>query len=104
MAQSTLIPPATAAQNTPQPFNSAGSSFVIVGADNLATTETAPLWIQIGSTFKQVTDTAGNIITLTASIPAVQLIGGPVYAATKSATAGACGVYVVGGSSRVLAA
>lgn len=31
MAQSTLIPAATAAQNTQQPFNTAGASFVIVG-------------------------------------------------------------------------
>ncbi len=104
MAQSTLIPAATAAQNTQQPFNTAGASFVIVAADNLATTETAPLWILVGSTYKQVTDTAGNVIQLTATIPAVQLIGGPTYAATKSATAGACGVYVIGGSARVLAA
>lgn len=104
MATSMLIPAATAAQAVQQPFNTAGQAFVIVGADNLATTETAPLWIQIGATYKQVTDTAGNVIQLTATIPAVQLVGGPTYAATKSATAGACGVYVLGGSARVLAA
>lgn len=104
MATSTLIPATTAAQAVQQPFPTVGSAFVIVGADNLATIETAPLWILIGATYKPIIDATGTVVTLTAAIPYIQLPGGPIYAATKSATAGACGIYVIGGSARVLAA
>ena len=87
-----LIQPTTAAVTTQTQIPACNQS-VFVHADNLATTETVPILFRSGATWKALTDSAGNVQKLTATIPVLTLVGGLVYAVTKDATAGSCGVY-----------
>lgn len=68
---------------------------VTIGADNLAGAETVVIYVRIGENWKAVTDFAGTPVVLTSTISAVVLEGGPEYGVTKSATAGACGVWAI---------
>lgn len=97
----TIIAPQTGAVATQVPRETINYAYVVIGADNLATTETVPLWILIGNTYKRVTDSTGANVALTSTVSAVVLDGGPVYAVTKDATAGSCGVYLIAESRRV---
>lgn len=81
-------------QTDTQVCDSSNYPSLTVCADALATTETVGIYILCGNTFKAMTDSLGNVQKLTASIPAIQLVGGNLYGFTKDATASACGVYV----------
>lgn len=97
MIQNTVIQATSDAVSTKQPFETYNHKFVIVGTDALATTEEADLFVKQGNTWVTLTDLTGTAVKLTASIQSITLDGGPEYAATKDATAGACGVYVTRG-------
>lgn len=68
---------------------------IVVSADNLAGAETVNILMISGRTTLQVL-MSDNITpaTLTAVLQGLVLKGGPTYLFDKSATAGACGVYV----------
>lgn len=94
MPQVQLIASQTAAVTAKAPFNSAGYESVTVSADNLATTEEVDIFVNAGGTWKTAVDATGTAYKLTASITFQTLVAGPIYAATKDVTAGACGVFV----------
>lgn len=81
-------------QTNTQTCDASNYPSLTVCADNLAGAETVGIYILCGNTWKAMTDSLGNVQKLTASIPAIQLVGGNGYAFTKDATAGACGVWV----------
>lgn len=92
-ADFTIVQPQTAAK-TSSSFDARGYDSVNVCADNLAAAEVVNILIVAGSTNKQLTDTAGVALKLTATIPFIFLQGGAYYVFDKSVTAGLCGVYV----------
>jgi hypothetical protein len=89
----TVIVATTDAVSTKQSFETQGYPSVIICADNLDGSEEVDLFMLVGDEWKTVVDETGTAKKLTASITMLVLIGGPVYAATKDATAGATGVY-----------
>ena len=95
MSQSTLISPTTAAVTTKaQIVAPRRPAPIVVSADNLATGESCSLYMLAGATWVVVADLSGSPVVLTPNIPTVSLAPGPVYGVTKTATAGACGVFV----------
>ena len=105
MAQITVIAPTTSAiaynnaSGLSKPFSTTAYERVVVGADNLATTEEVDIYIVFPTGVKAATNVSGTAQKLTASIPALALEAGPTYICSKDATAGACGVYVDLGAS-----
>jgi hypothetical protein len=87
------ISPTTAAVTAKAPFNVRGSA-VIVAADNLAGAEEVDIFVKVGSGWETLVDSAGTARKLTATITMLTLEADAVYAVTKDATAGACGVFV----------
>src|ERR1700679_2355265 len=67
---------------------------LVVSADNLGSGETVNILMVAGSTNLQVLFPDGTVATLTPTIQGCALSGGPSYVFVKSATAGACGVYI----------
>jgi hypothetical protein len=91
MAQITLLKPTTSA--TSADFNSAAYQQIVVSADALASSEKVAVKVIAGNT-AVVYGEGGSAVSLTATLPAAKLPGGPVYRFAKDATTGACGIYV----------
>lgn len=87
------IAPQTGAKVSPA-FDARGLDGLHVSADVLAGAEVVNILIVAGSTNKTLTDAAGTAIKLTNAVPSVYLQGGTFYVFDKTATVGACGVYV----------
>ncbi len=69
--------------------------FITVSADALGSGESVAIKMVSGGTPVVVADpTTGTAVTLTPSIPSVQLAGGVTYQLTKTATVSACGLYM----------
>ena len=94
MASITVIAPATGAvANTTNEVNSAGYDAVTVSCPGLATTEEVDIYVKTAGGYA-IFGVVGTAWKLTATIQAISLPAGPVYAFAKDATAGAAGVYV----------
>ena len=89
MARLTMITAKTAVSSS-QDFNTDQHSRVAISADLLAGAETVNIYVD----GKAVTDNAGTVQKLTATIPILSLQGGINYTVSKDATAGLCGVYM----------
>lgn len=99
MATITLLAPQTDAVTTAIPFDTGAYAAVVVTADALASAETATIYQAItppgGTTvYVPAVTTIGTAASLTATLPACILPGGPTYALIKDETAGECGVYL----------
>lgn len=97
MATIPLLAPQTAANASPIPFDTGAYAQVVLIADNLATTETVTVYQAVTGTstsYVPAVNASGAVASLTATLPTCILPGGSTYAITKSATAGACGVYL----------
>ncbi len=90
MPRITLINPTTSSVATGVEVEATAYEFVCITADNLATTEEVD--IQVDG--KAVTNEAGTVLKLTATIPLMKLTGGVRYTVLKDLTAVACGVYM----------
>lgn len=103
MAQVMILAPVTAAVTAKTPSYgvvTANYPYVVFSADALATTETATIYMLVGNTWLIAKDQFGNAAILTATIPMLELDGGPNYSMVKDVTASACGLYVDFGSAR----
>jgi hypothetical protein len=92
MPQIQVMASGTAEVTAKQPVDASAYDAVILSANNLAGAETVSVFQNSGGTWIAVTE-GGSPVTLTASAPSVALEGGPLYAVTKSATVGSCGVF-----------
>lgn len=93
-AVTTVIAPTTAsAANTTNAIETDGYSHVVVSAPGLATTETVNIYTKTPGGYA-IFGITGTAYKLTATIQAIELPAGPMYAFAKDATAGAVGVYV----------
>lgn len=92
-----VIQATTSAVSTKAVIENNDAPGVTILANNLAGAETVSIFIDTdgNGTYVAVTDTGGTALTLTATRPALTFEGGPRYAVTKSATAGACAVSYV---------
>lgn len=98
MAFQQVIAPTTSAVSTKAdlPDSSLWPS-IVIAADNLATTEVFTVFYKLPTgNYAPAPNQAGTAAGGTATVAGVVLPGGPQYAVTKSATAGACGVYFTG--------
>lgn len=103
MATIQQLAPQTGAVTTPAPFYAAAYPFVTVSADNLAGAETVTIYQEITppggiTTYTPAVNGNWGVAVLTAALPSCDLPGGLVYAFTKTATAGLCGVYLTSGT------
>lgn len=99
MATIQQLAPQTGAVTVAIPFDTAAYPFVTLSADNLAGAETVTVYQAITppggtTTYTPAVNVSGAAAGLTATLPSCDLFGGLEYAYIKSATAGACGVYL----------
>lgn len=91
-----MVSPQTAAvANTASTgVDATGYREVVIHADNLATTEEVDIYMNSNGSKKPVYNyNASAAAVLTATAPAIALLGGLEYFVAKDATAGSCGVY-----------
>lgn len=98
MAFQQLIAPGTGAVSVSSATEFDGTTYnsVLFAADNLATSETAIIYVKVNGSYKPAANTAGAAAQLSATVCSIQVPGGSIYAVSKAATAGACGVYGTG--------
>lgn len=93
MATEIVIAPVTAAAaNTTNTLRTDGYESVVVSAPGLATTEEVDIYVKTAGGYALFGIT-GTVYKLTASIQAIALPAGPVYAFAKDSTAAAVGLY-----------
>lgn len=94
MAEITLIA-ATTATATKVPVQTQNYDHVLFTAAGLAGAETATIYVASNGAWVPMVNHLGAAAQLTATLPALWLMGGPHYAVDKAATAGAASVSVV---------
>ena len=96
MAQLCIIQPTTAevAYTDGPSVDSARYASIVVSADALGVAGSVDIYMVVGNQLKALIDDAGVAQTLTPTVYMRRLLGGPTYVFAKSATTGACGLYI----------
>lgn len=97
MSEVCLVAPTTAVKAVgaagTTTVNTAGYDKVTLSSDVLADAEEVDIYVAAGGTFVVAANESGTAYKLTATVTALQLVGGPIYSVAKDETASACGVY-----------